>query len=239
MRQGREVDDGDEPERQCPKSSKRQPDRTLKSGAATRAELLASPVDLGDIAVTIKAEWDEAHGHHGKAIYHYLRIGRALLTARSQFPADRAYGDWFRSQGFVFSTEWGRQIRLAAQHEDDVREWWRRELETGREPSLKRCLAALAAKASDSKAREVATGVATNSYPESERRAWLEEPLAQYVGRGDRLIKSANDVEQSLRAWESDHVAALHDVLADHLPDHDPDEIENIVAEILAVLRGE
>lgn len=216
-------------------------DRTLKSGAAKTppAEVPAPAVDLGELAVTIKAACDEAHGHHGEAIYRYLRIGRALQTARSHLRSDRAYGDWFRSQGFVFTTEWGRQLRCAARHDDDVREWWRRELEAGREPSLKRCLATLSRTGSERETAEVATRVATNSYPESERRAWIEEPLAPYLGRGDRLIKSANDVEESLRAWEADQTAAIHEILTDRLPESDSDDVENIVAEILAVLRGE
>jgi hypothetical protein len=235
------VDHGSRNVQQRPTSSKSQPDRTLNSGAARTppAEIPTLPVDLSELAVNIKAEWDGAHGHHGKAIHRYLRIGRALLTARSQLPGDRAFGDWFRSQGFVFTTEWGRQMRRAAQHGGDVREWWRQELEAGREPSLKRCLATLARTASETETAEVATPVATNRYPESERRVWLEEPLHSYVGRGDRLIKSANDVEESLRAWEADQTAAIHEILTDRLTENNSDDIENTVAEILAVLRGE
>jgi hypothetical protein len=50
---------------------------------------------------------------------------------------------------------------------------------------------------------------------------------------------TATDLEQSLRAWEAHQIATLAYVLGDHPPDPDPGEIENIVAEMLAVLRGE
>ena len=231
---------------QDPGSSEPGQDQPPKSGTAVPspsaeppAELPAPPVDLGVLAVTIKEEWDQVHGAHGRAIDHCLRIGHALLTARSRCPADREFGEWFRSQDFGFSTEWGRQLRFAAKHEDLVRAWWHQELEAGRNPSLRRCLASLAPKTSNPKTPTVATRVATNSYPESERRKLLEEPLALHSRRGERAIECANGLEQSLRAWEDQQTPALHDVLADRLPERDAGEIENIVAEILAVLRGE
>jgi hypothetical protein len=199
----------------------------------------AAAVELDRLTATIRAAWDDGHGHHGHAILNYLRIGYALRTARKQFPADRAYGQWFRSQRFAFSTEWGRQMRLAAQHDAQVRDWWREELEAGGEPSLKRCLAALQTKsASSPKAAPVATPVATNPYPASERRAWLQESLSS-LKLGVRTATTASTIEQSLRVWETQQTAAVRDLLADHLPDTDQDEIENLVAEILAVLRGE
>jgi hypothetical protein len=207
--------------------------------AAESSSTSGAPDDLDPLGTSIRAEWDAAHVAHGYAILHYLRIGHSLAAARSRYRADRAYGKWFRDQGFKFSMEWGRQIRHAARHEDEVCEWWHQELEAGRNPSLRRYLASLAPKPSDPKTPTVATPVATNRYPQSERRAWLEEPLAPHLGRGERVTKCANDLEQSLRAWEDQQTPALHDVLSDRLSERDPGEIDNLLAEFLAVLRGE
>jgi hypothetical protein len=211
---------------------------SVSNGTGPRASK-ATDADLTTLASDIRAAWDDAHGDHGHAVLNYVRIGHALLTARKELRADREYGTWFNSQGFVFSTEWGRQMRLAAQHDAEVRDWWRDELEAGREPSLRRCLTALQTKpASSPKATPVATPVATNPYPASARRAWLQESLS-YLKLGIRATSAANSIEQSLRVWETEQTAAVRDLLADHLPDTNQDDLDNLTTEILAVLRGE
>jgi hypothetical protein len=211
---------------------------STNNGTGSRASM-ATHADLITLAADIKATWDDAHGDHGHAVLNYLHIGRALLAARKELRADRAYGKWFNSQGFVFSTEWARQMRVAAQHDVQVRDWWREELEAGGEPSLKRCLAALKTKsASSPKAAPVATPVATNPFPASERTAWLQQSLS-YLKLGIRTTSAAISIEHSLRVWEAQQTAAVRDLLADHLPDHDQDDIDNLTTEILAVLRGE
>lgn len=200
---------------------------------------MAPHADLTTLACDIRAAWDDAHGDHGHTVLSYLRIGHALLTVRKELRADRAFGKWFDSQGFVFSTEWGRQMRVAAQHDAQVRHWWRDELEAGREPSFKRCLTALQTKsASSPKAAPVATPVATNLYPASERRAWLQQSLS-YLKLGVRTATTASTIEQSLHVWETQQTAAVRDLLADHLPDHDQDHFDNLTTEIVTVLRGE
>lgn len=196
--------------------------------------------DLDDIPTFIKTEWDAAHGDHGHAIYCYLRIGHALLTARRHFKSDRDYGEWFHGQGFVFGTEWARQMRLAAAQDTAVRSWWAAELDAGREPSLNRCLSQLGSTSKPATANAFATQVANDNHPESERRAWLAEQLAPRIGRGDRATRIVNDIEDALRTWETHQEEPLLDLLAPHLqPDLDADERADVVTEILSVCRGE
>lgn len=52
-------------------------------------------------------------------------IGRDLLEARQQFPADRDFGQWFNQQQFQFARKRAWVLRLAAEHEDEVREVFR------------------------------------------------------------------------------------------------------------------
>jgi hypothetical protein len=50
---------------------------------------------------------------------------------------------------------------------------------------------------------------------------------------------SVNDIEKWFCASENEQAAAIREVLAEHLPGLGADEIDNIVAEILAVRLGE
>jgi len=190
------------------------------------------------LATDVKANWDQAHAGHASAIYHYVRIGEALRSARQQFKVDHDYGRWFQAQHFVFGLEWRRQLRIAAEHEPGVRAWWLTELQAGREPSLTRCFAALRSRRTGQTTTPVPTAVATDPYPESERRACFKEVVAS-LPRHDNTSK-ANHLEQSLRAWEAEHESELLDTLAPCLRDDlDADARADVIAEILGVLRGE
>lgn len=74
---------------------------------------------------------------------------------------------------------------------------------------------------------------------EAERAALLFATLARRFGRGDRTAKILNEIQVALHRFEADLHDAVVDVLADHYPDAARDEHENVVAEILAVRRGE
>jgi hypothetical protein len=71
-----------------------------------------------------------------------LATGRALAWARHQMKSDQDFGAWFRAQDFGFSTEWGRQLRRASEHEPEVRAAVATQVATGARPNLKKALKA-------------------------------------------------------------------------------------------------
>jgi hypothetical protein len=79
-----------------------------------QAMLDRMPATLVSIAEQIKAEW-------GKGTDAQFAIGRLLVEARGQFPADELFGKWFAAQDFGFSRQVAWRLRAAAEREAEVR----------------------------------------------------------------------------------------------------------------------
>ena len=83
---------------------------------------VASALSLDGIADQIHQAWAETKTHQVAAWDGYFVTGRLLAEARSRFPADQDYGQWFAAQRFEFSVGWGRRLVIAATREPEVRE---------------------------------------------------------------------------------------------------------------------
>jgi phage N-6-adenine-methyltransferase len=86
---------------------------------------------LDELASTIRSEYRRSREALGESIDAYIAVGHALLEARRQLPSDNAFGAWFRAQEFGFSRQWAHTLRLAAEHEPQVRELVASQLATG------------------------------------------------------------------------------------------------------------
>lgn len=78
-------------------------------------------LSLDELAADIHKTWAETKAHQVAAWEGYFRVGLDLLEARSRFPSDPGFGRWFAAQGFGFSTEWGRRLRILAAREAEAR----------------------------------------------------------------------------------------------------------------------
>ena len=85
---------------------------------------------LEEIAESIRGHWAATEDDR-------FAIGRDLIEARAQFPSDPEFGQWLREQGFPFTTQWGRTLRLAAENEPAVRGLLATQVASGRKPNIK------------------------------------------------------------------------------------------------------
>jgi hypothetical protein len=75
---------------------------------------------LDAISQEVRQTWAAAKAKQVEAFQGYVAVGKLLTEARAALPSDQAYGAWFKEQDFGFSTEWGRRLRLVAEHEDEL-----------------------------------------------------------------------------------------------------------------------
>lgn len=102
-----------------------------------------SDLTLDDLAETIRTAFATSKRRSMEKAEADLTMGRALLEARSRFPSDRQFGQWFTAQRFGFSRQWSLSLREAAEREPEVRALLTSYLSEGREPSLARALQSL------------------------------------------------------------------------------------------------
>ena len=91
---------------------------------------------LDEIAESIRS-------HYATGFEANLAIGRDLAEARTQFPSDPEFGQWFAGQGFDFAPRWARVLRAAAEHEDQVRVEVTRQLTAGKKANIETALTAV------------------------------------------------------------------------------------------------
>jgi hypothetical protein len=77
--------------------------------------VMTSEESLAAIADSIKTEYN-------KGVDTAFDVGRLLVEARSLFPGDTEFGQWFREQEFPFVPRTSQRLMWAAQHEEEVRE---------------------------------------------------------------------------------------------------------------------
>src|ERR1035437_6190167 len=78
---------------------------------------------LDSIADEIRAAWADTRSAQVNTWAGYFQTGHLLSEARDRFGVDdRAYGAWFDGENFEFTSEWGRRLRLTAEHETEARE---------------------------------------------------------------------------------------------------------------------
>jgi len=103
------------------------------------AELIileSSARTLDDIADSIRAHWQATEDDR-------FAIGRDLLEARAQFVGNIEFGQWCATQGFAFTQQWGRTLRLAAEHEPAVREALQSQLCNGKPSNFEKAVKAV------------------------------------------------------------------------------------------------
>ena len=76
---------------------------------------------LVTLADTVHREYRRSRDALADSIEAYFAAGHALLEARLLLPSDPAFGAWMRAQDFGFNRQWAYVLRLAAEHESDVR----------------------------------------------------------------------------------------------------------------------
>lgn len=113
------------------------------SKLAQRIQAVAVPQTLPDIAEAIRSTWAATKDQQIAAWDGYFRVGHLLGEARSRFPEDRAFGQWFTAQDFGFNTEWARRLRLVAAREPEAREAVATAVATGEAPGVNAMLAQL------------------------------------------------------------------------------------------------
>lgn len=98
--------------------------------------LLPGSRTLDEIADSIRSHWEATEEDR-------FAIGRDLMDARQQFSGDREFGAWLVFQGFPFTSEWGRVLRLAAENEPEVRALLASQLASGRKPNIEKAVKAV------------------------------------------------------------------------------------------------
>lgn len=108
-----------------------------------QGELVAVEDDLTRLGDEVRVWSDRADRGVVLAYESSMQIGKRLLAARQLLPADQDYGRWFKGQRFPFSQRWGVTLRLAAEHEDAVREAVGSQLLTGAQANIEAAVKAI------------------------------------------------------------------------------------------------
>lgn len=102
----------------------------------THAEVVTVDDRLSEIADEVRALQSRGRSALEDAVETYFAIGHCLQRARMLTPSTQAYGEWLRSQGFTFTTQWGGVLMAAAEHEPAVRAAIESQLSIGRSPNF-------------------------------------------------------------------------------------------------------
>lgn len=95
---------------------------------------------LDHLADVVRSEYQRSRDAMSESVEAYFACGRALLAAREALPSDQAFGEWFRSQDFGFSQQWGHTLRTAAEQEPAVRAAVTTQVVTGGSPNIKKAV---------------------------------------------------------------------------------------------------
>jgi hypothetical protein len=150
-------------------------------------------VIVGRDARTLEEIAESIRVNFGRGTEAQFAIGHDLAEARAQFPSDPEYGQWLREQGFPFSTEWGRTLRLAAENEPAVRGLLATQVASGSKPNIKKAVKTVLQPA------EVV--------PIEEALARLDEPATGAVTFRD-LLQLLGAIE-ALKSIDAGHFAAI------------------------------
>jgi len=95
---------------------------------------------LDRLAHEVRTQYERSRSAMADSIDAYFAVGRALLEARQALPSNEAFGEWFRSQDFGFSRQWAGVLRMAAEHEPEVRALSASQLADGRLPNIEKAV---------------------------------------------------------------------------------------------------
>lgn len=95
---------------------------------------------LDHLADVVRSEYQRSRDAMSESVEAYFACGRALLAAREALPSNEAFGEWFRSQEFGFSRQWGNTLKLAAEHETEVRVLSASQLADGRTVNIEKAV---------------------------------------------------------------------------------------------------
>ena len=104
-------------------------------------ELATTERNLHEIADSIWESVEQGKQSAMQALDAHLAIGRDLLDARTRFPSDNDFGEWFAGQTFPFGRTWAWTHRQAAENEKAVRQLVFTQVNTGDGPNLKKAVA--------------------------------------------------------------------------------------------------
>jgi len=97
--------------------------------------------NLHEIADSIWESIEQGKQGAALALDAQLAIGRDLLDARTRFPSDNDFGEWFAGQSFPFGRSWAWTLRAAAENEKAVRQVVVTQVTTGGQPNIKKAVA--------------------------------------------------------------------------------------------------
>lgn len=109
--------------------------------AVQQGTVAATERNLHEIADSIWESIEQGKQSAMQALDAQLAIGRDLVDARTRFPSDNDFGDWFAGQNFPFGRSWAWTLRAAAENEKAVRQAVVTQVTTGAQPNLKKALA--------------------------------------------------------------------------------------------------
>lgn len=121
---------------------------------------------LEELAGLIRDEYQMSRDALASAIDHYFVCGAALLEARKLLPSTQAFGAWFDSRNFGFTTQWARVLSSAAEYEGAVRVAIASQLSIGKSPNLEKAVKqAVAALGGGRSERPALAAVAADATP--------------------------------------------------------------------------
>lgn len=108
---------------------------TLSTSPATITER-----NLHEIADSIWESVEQGKQSAMQALDANLAIGRDLMDARTRFPSDNDFGEWFAGQSFPFSRQWAWTLRSASENESAVRQRVASQLATGAAANIEKAV---------------------------------------------------------------------------------------------------